>query len=377
MNFNQPTFPALATDNRLVTVAFGESVSASLLDLKTGEPVGESILGAVWNSAATNADESLVALTFGTSNADEAATVVVVNLDTAQEVSRLDVTDAGVVARFDPGSGELVVGQRNAITTFDPVTGGRLSEIPVDAATGFRAVGFLPDGQLVMVSQDAITLVDRATGDTTVAVELSNVREAAVRPDGLIVTVDDQQNVAAYDLDASALIEKSWDVDAISGVAMLDGRAAVVDRTGEQLEVVDLATGERTAIELRTPDGSRFGTKLMYPEPDGVWAVSDQLELARWEGDEMVDTLRLGSSTSVVWRPYGNKPSGTRFEGRYAVIGERPGQREAILVDLRLGDPAVVVRVDNTDAAWAHPSPAGGMYLIDFDGELQEFNQRG
>lgn len=378
LNFNQPTFPALVTDDRLVTVSFGASVSVSLIDSETGEPIGESIIGAAWNSAASNADESLLALTFGTSNADESGTVVVVDAVTAEELSRVDVFDAGAVAGFDPVSGELVVGQRNAITTFDPVTGGSLSELNVDAATGFRAIGFRPDGRLVLVSQGAITLVDRASGDTAIAVELSNVREAVVRPDGLIVTVDDQQNVAAYDLDASALIEQSWDVDAISGVAMLDGRAAVVDRAGEELEIVDLATGEREPIELRTPDGARFGTKLMYPEPDGVWAVSDQLELARWEGDEMVDTLQLGSSASVAWRPYGNKPSGTRFENRYAVIGEQPGgSREGILVDLRRGEPSVVFRVDNTDAVWAHPSPDGGMYLIDFDGELQEFDQAG
>ena len=346
LNFNQPTFPALATRDRLVTVAFGESVTVSLLDLETGEPVGESIAGAVWNSAATNADGSLIALTLGSSNAAGTATVVVVNAETAEEVSRLDVNDAGVVAGFDPASGELVVGQRNAITTFDPVTGDRLSEVAVDAATGFRAIGFLPDDQLVMVSQDAITLVDRATGDASVAVELSNVRDAVVRPDGLIVTVDDQQNVAAYDLDTSALVEQMWGIDAISGVAMLDGRAAVVDRAGEQLEVVDLNTGERQPIELRTPDGARFATKLMYPESDGVWAVSDELALARWEGDEMVDELQLGSSPSVTWSPYGNKPSGTRFEDRYAVIGERPGgDREAVLADLERGNPTVVFRV--------------------------------
>lgn len=59
------------------------------------------------------------------------------------------------------------------------------------------------------------------------------------------------------------MIERSWDVDGLAGVAMVDGRAGVVNRAGEQLDVVELDTGGRERIELRTPNGAKVGTKQM------------------------------------------------------------------------------------------------------------------
>ncbi len=41
--------------------------------------------------------------------------------------------------------------------------------------------------------------------------------------------------------------------------------------------------------------------------------MNEELLLGRWEGDEMVDMLEVGSEPDVGWFPYGNHPSGARF----------------------------------------------------------------
>lgn len=208
--------------------------------------------------------------------------------------------------------------------------------------------------------------------------------EAIIRPDGLIVTVADGGQRAVYDLDSTAFIEQAWAADGFSAVAVKDGLATVVNRPGDSLEIVDLASGAREDVELRLPDGSEFIPRFMYAEPDGVWAMNEDLLLGRWEGDEMVDMLHVGSEPGVGWFPYGNHPSGSRLGDLYAVLGVRASDTaglpseatEAMLVDLTRGDPSVVIRVE-VAGFWASPTIDGGLVVADRSGTLRTYDSNG
>lgn len=181
-----------------------------------------------------------------------------------------------------------------------------------------------------------------------------------------------------YDLDAgSPLVDTPWSVDPLGRVSITDGRAVQLSATGDVIEVIDLESGDRTRLDLRSPDGEVFNTTQAYAEPDGVWAVSDELILARWEDDVMVESIDMGSEPDVVWVPYAGKPVGTRFGDLYAVLGERPdGTREASIVSLDRGAPRVEFTV-SADAWWVHPTADGGLYTIDRNGAVVTHDSRG
>ncbi len=75
------------------------------------------------------------------------------------------------------------------------------------------------------VSRGGVQLIDRNTGPIGQGFELRNAAEAFVHPDGLITAVDDQDQVAVYDLVTSALLEGTWDIDPIGKAAIIGGRA--------------------------------------------------------------------------------------------------------------------------------------------------------
>ncbi len=326
-----------------------------------------------------SADEALLAVAFGSPNDETSGNIAIVELATGDEVGRIDEANAPSALVFEPDGHRLVVGLRGGeVLTIDGDTGEVLQRTRTDAVVGYLALGFLPDGRLVGVARGGINLIDRENDEVTRAIELSNVAVAVVRPDGLIVTVSDQGQTDVYDLETNPLVDRQWDADAFSWVSIVDGRAAIVDRPAEALETVDLATGSRASFELRTQGGELFEPKAMYAEPDGVWAMDADLILGRWQNGVTVDVLDIGSTPGAAWVPYGNQPSGERFGDRYAVLGLLPdGTREATLVQLDRGNPAVVFRIDDVDGYWVHPTADGGMFVIDFDGVLHTYDEAG
>ena len=388
LDFDIPTYPLFPTEERVVTFTDADQnfTSVRIFDTQTGQEIGSPIVEAFIDAAAINDDRTLVALGFGSPNTENSGTVVVIDIATGDEIMRRNVPSNSSALAFDPGTGDLVVAFRGGeVATFDPATGETLSTLPGgEIVVGYVAIGFRPDGRLVAVGKDGIFLIDRDQGTIEDAVSLQNVQTAVVRPDGLIVATTDGGRVNVYDLDTRALIGQSWNADGFSAVAALDGLATVVSRPGDSIEIVDLDSGERERVELRLPDGSELIPRVMYADEDGIWAMSEELVLGRWEDDEMVSMLDVGSDPEMVWFPYGNNPSGTRFGDLYPVLGARPNANgdipaeatEAMLVDLSGDDPLVVFRVD-VGGFWAHPTPEGGMFVADREGALRTFDATG
>lgn len=384
--FDTPTFPTVETPDRVAVVTFaGDTNTISVLDRATGDQLGPPHTSGFLSGDALSADGELMAFAFSESNTRDDGTLLVVESDTGAAVSELAVPDAPTAIAFDPDTGDLVAALRGgAAIRVDARTGEIGARLDTDKVVGHVAVGFHPDGRLILVARDSITVVDVTSGEQRLSVELQSVAAAIVTDDGLVITSTDQGRHDVYDIDRNALVEQEWQADGSSAVAALDGAATIVSRTGDLVEIVDLATGERAATDLRFGDGTPFDPRAMWAEPDGAWAVNEELVLGRWVGDEMVDRIDLGSDSDVGWFPYGNLPSGTRFGSRYAVLGARsdPSGRigdqatEAILVELTRGDPAVVMRVE-TDGFWAHPTAERGMIVADRSGALRTYDATG
>ena len=367
-----PAFPFHFGAERVVATRTDAPV-ALLYDARTGEQIGsyevegrDAIIAAAYSE-----DLELVAFSF-VRNPEETGTLVVVDSTTGEEVFRRPLNRAPGVLRFGEVTGNLILGiGEGQVVTVDPFTGVPATEVETGLVTGFVDIGVRADGTLVLVGRDRIQLADRATGPFGPAYEITNVGSAFVRPDGLVVTVDDQGQIDVFDLDGgSLLVDERWDTDPFGHVSIVDGRAVELSRSGDLIETIDLATGDRTRLDLRMSGGEVFRTTQVYAEPDGAWAISDELILARWEDGVMVESLDMGSSEEVVWVPYGRKPVGARFGDLYAVLGERAdGSREASLVGLTRGSPEVRFTVP-TEARWVHPSADGGLYAIDPSGAV-------
>ena len=243
-----------------------------------------------------------------------------------------------------------------------------------------------------MVSQGAIELIDPVNGPVGRPLPLQNVRQAWVRPDGLVVTTQNDGTADVYDLGGNALVERTYDVLPRGWVATADGTAAVLqersptDRSDDSasVELIELETGERTQPGLTMPGGSAFPALAAYPASDGFWAVSHDHRLARWRDGVFVEEILMGSEPGV--RNDLLYPGGRLFGDLFAVLGHRQnGVVEASLI--RLDDPAgaeVVFTVDtgmdgtegNRDGM-AHPSAAGGLFIVDDAGRVTEYGPTG
>ena len=383
-------YPWLATDERILMGVFEQPESASvdlenpvnaqaiLFDIRTGEQIGEAIEGANLISWAENQDGSVFALGFGTAGQTSDGFVVLVDTDNAERLVRIDRGAAGKLV-FEDATGDLIAGFVDGrLETIDPSSGRAITTLAAFSAVNYLDLAVRPDGLLVAVSRGGVELVDRNTGPIGQGFELRNALEAFVRPDGLVTAVDDQGQVAVYDIEASALLERTWDIDPIGTAAIIDGRAAVLNLSTQVIELIDLSTGDRSTLDLRNPDGEQFASLGAFPEPDGVWAVSPDHYLARWEGDRQVDRVFMGSDASVAsdyWYE-----SGTAFGGYFAILGRRPDYiGEASLVRMRRGAPELMFTVPTADnpEALVHPTLDGGLFMVDRDGTLYEYDPTG
>ncbi len=387
VTFDEPTFLILETAERVAVRTDSTPTRVELLDRSSGDRVGAPTTGGQFLSSwAVSADQSVMAVGFGESNNEIDGTLVVVDPSTGAEILRRDLPRWPSTLAFDPTTGDLIAALNGGVVIrIDPLTGEFLDEFATGQVGGFVGGGFLPDGRLALVARDSITVFDPVTNVGTVAAELQNVALGIVRPDGVIVTIADQSRRDVYDLGRSALIPHAWEADASSAVIARDGRATVVNRLGDQIEIIDLTSGERTRIDgLSLPDGTTFIPRFMSPEPDGFWALSEDLVLGRWVDGALVDVLEVGSAPDIGWFPYGNQHSGARFGDYLAVpgvsqdaTGEVPVEAtEATLVDLSGDEPEVALRVE-VPTFWAHPTADGGIFAVDRSGMLRTFDATG
>ena len=383
LEITEPTFPVWPATGRFLAltglVDIDEPDSITLRDSVTGDVIGDPITGDIQISLAMNADESLFAVGFARPEAPEGdGRLVIADGRTAEILTQLDTPDGAEAIRFDEATGNLVAGFLGGrVMVIEPTTGSVVSDLPTRPGQSFSDIAARPDGTIIAVSPSGVIEMDPTSGDVTDALPLQDYEDAFIRSDGLIVIVL-PDTIVVYDPDGSALIDRSWSVDPGAHVAFADGWAAALDIPGQEIDVVELATGDRFEPELTDDDGSLFRALVAYPEPDGVWAMSSDFVIARWEDDLLADRLYLGSVPGVNGVIGSRTLLATRSGDLFAAIGVRPdGQQEVSLARIVRDEPEVLLTIDTTDAIAAHPRPDGGLYVADRDGVLRTYSPTG
>jgi WD40 repeat protein len=347
----------------------GQQLNVQLFDAKTGEPIGEPIgADGLW-SVEIDSTGSFAAL--GTEAFDDtngSGGLLVVDATTGEQLYRIDTAAPPASLTFDPTTLELIAGMVDGgVVTVDLVTGEIVSSVTTTATAPVGRVGVRHDGLIVAVSNGQIELVDRRTRATSVVAELRDAVDARVRPDGTVVTLGSDGDYEVIELEGNALVERSWPVDPFVRVAFNDGKAGLRG-LGRTVEIVDLATGERTEVKLRTPEGNLFPTEGVYPEPDGVWAIAWSGVVARWESETMVERIEFP----------GELLSWTRFDDTLAVLSaDADGNPEASLVSLVHDEAGDLFTIPAPNGYSVHPALNGGLHVFDEDGTLRTYDSSG
>ena len=254
--------------------------------------------------------------------------------------------------------------------TIDLGTGQIVASVEATATAGnLLDVGVLPDGRIVAVSAGQAELIDRRTGPIGRPIELRDVVEARVRTDGLIRTVDADLRVEIIELDGNAIVSNAYAIGRFGTATITDGFAAIADVGTRYAEVVDLSTGERSAIELTTPDGGTFPVAELRLSDSGVVARGAGNSVARWEAGRMVERIDLEGRGVV----------GAEYLDRWGYLAYRDdGSVTAQLVDITPGSLGLALEVPAPNATIAvHPSPDGGLYVVENDGVLLTYDADG
>jgi len=171
------------------------------------------------------------------------------------------------------------------------------------------------------------------------------------------------------DLEGNALVHETVPIDPFLKTTFNAGLVSTVSPpTGSTVEVIDLATGERTVTELQTPVGERFTPHSVHPDPDGIWAIDFGNVFTRWEDGVLVDRFDLG----------GTYDGGTRFGDLYGYVWDDDDDiDQASLIDLGSDSADVLFTVQVDGAVEAHPTRDGGLFVIDGPGRLFHFDATG
>lgn len=358
---------------------------ALIVSQRSGETIGEPIVGTAalplfveW-SPEQSPDGTFFAMGFAAVDADDGE-LVVAEATTGTVVTRVRLPTCCPVIAWQAATGNLALGfQDGLIWTLDPESGEVLTETMLDLQRGPLTLGVEPGGALVVVASNQILLVDRDGGILAPPIPVQNANEALVSPEGLVLIANDEDTLEIFDPFARVLTTEI-EFGRLERVGIVDGAAGVRSLDSEEpAAVIDLASGERTSVQLTLPDGSSFVAGVVYPAPGGVWAVSPDHILARWEDGEMVESLNLGSGDDVVSLVYGDlKPAGTRWGDFYAATGVRAdGSTEATLASIRPGESEILLRVPSPGAQWAHPTSDGGIYVHGDDQVLRVYGSDG
>lgn len=168
----------------------------------------------------------------------------------------------------------------------------------------------------------------------------------------------------------NALVDKSWPIPAFANVTIVDGKAGVVlPDLSQDVEVVDLESGERQQLTLTHSDGTPMSVAFVNPEPDGLWAAdAAELEMVRFADGEPVQRFDVPGSPGFSFA-IGDRWSSTLFSTDAPATGT--------LFSLDRDDPGIVFSVAAPNASTAYPHPDGGLLVIDYDGRLHLYDEAG
>ena len=346
----------------------------------TGRPIGEPVEAGGTGLGVVSPDGAHIAIPF-----PDFETLVnwilILDGETGEEKFRVDLGSlAGLGSQsgppalaFDATGDELVaVLLDGTMRTIDVGRGNVVAEVTTGITSDVVGAGIRSDGLVIVVSEGSIELVDRRTGPTGVSVPLRrDVAAAALRPDERIAVWRHDGSVDIYDLEpTNALIETMWDVeDPFTETAFNDGIAGGVNRQTGLFDTVDLTTGSRTSVQLRTADGDLFEAVKAYPEEDGVTAIDGHTTYARFEADTMVESVPLN----------GVAYTGTRLFDIWAVLVEgEDGTYGVRVLDVRPGQAEILLSLDFGDFLESvHPTPDGGVHIGLEGGRLQTYGPEG
>ncbi len=350
-----------------------DGARAVLIDATTGEQIGEPIGRGNLVTASADPSGSFAAVS-SERLAGEVAELFVVDAATGDEIHRIETALPATRIDWDPATPELVAGMADgSVMTVDLVAGDIVATVPTTATAGIFGIRVRPDGLIVAVSNGQIEIVDRRSGPTGVAIPVRDIIDGGIRDDGTVVTLGADGVYDVIDVDGNALVERSWPVDPIARVAFNDGKAGVSNVNTQTVSVIDLASGEQTEFDLRTADGDPFVVDAVYPESEGVWGISADGSVTRWEGSEIVEQFAFPAAF-----PGTRFESGTRFGDLLAAVGpDAEGNRTGFLASLEPGAAGILFSVDAPDGYSAHPSLDGGIHVLDEDGTMHSYDRNG
>jgi WD40 repeat protein len=297
---------------------------------------------------------------------------------TGEQLARVELDSGPQELAFDPVSGDLLAGLLGGrIVTLDARSGALVGDVQAVDVSSFLDIDPRLDGMITAVSAGTIAIIDPQTGTSVQRVELRNAALGFIRPDGLVVTQALDGQIDVFDLERSALVEQSWRIDTTGLPSFHAGRAAVLS-SATQVEVVDLASGERFSLDLGGAPGAPFTASLAYPEADGLWAVSPDHELARWRNGDLVERMSLGSTPDVAGVLLGRTLTATRFGDTLVVLGRRgDGTLETSVVTLQSGGAVIEAIIETPDAFNVHPDGDGGLLVVTADGLVRTYDRSG
>ncbi len=366
-------FDTLRPSHRIPLVVFTDpGFEIVTYDDRTGERLGEPITVDADQivSFESTGDSSLMALSFVKQDGPGfLSSLLVVDGDTGEAVTLMTTDVPFFAMAIDAAARELVgpaARPGGDLLTIDLDAAEIVSSVALSIGDAF-GVGIRADGLVVAMSFDEFELLDRRTGSVAPPRPLGPATDMFLRSDGLIQATIGSGRIGIIDTGGNGLVEQSYD-DLFAAVAVRDGFAAVTALDTRQTELIDLATGERTAVDLRLPNGDRFATTTFLPYDGGIWGLSAD-GYGRWSDGELVERLDL---------PCAGCPDSTPLGDRHARITFGPdGSRVASLVELVPGRLGVLLSVPAVDAAVAYPTLDGGMYVVDRDGTMRTYDGEG
>ena len=357
--------------------------SVQLVDSLTGAFVGDAVEG-VRDPAAFLARDGQVAVVVSISETSvDATSLLVLNPIDGTELVRGEIPARLARFEFDSEVAEgLAATDDGRLLTISLETAEVIADVALSGGPVY-SVRTRQDGTVMVMStgpQGGLEVLDRRSGPLQdESVPLSNLTGGQWRADETLITWDSTLQVDVLDLEAESLVDRRLPYNGVGRVGQggppvsidVESGVAFVFDDASQLRVIELATGDESALNLRTPTGDVFPAVDGGVVPGGFAQVSEDLEVALWIGEEMVDRKTLATEDGVTTEVTGGIGS------RVAVGGRRAdGTIEVHLVELGDGEIRDLFFIETEDVAGVFPT-ADGLIILGSDGTLTTYDVSG
>lgn len=260
---------------------------------------------------------------------------------------------SGIAAlAFSPDGERLIAGNGDgsAVKVWDVGLQGDAEVVNLPAGGILSDVGFLPDGQQLVVHNDRgnVAIVDLETGDDVrqfvsgtfgtvqgnfdVSARGDAIAIAIAIGDGTAVVVDALTGDQLFPVSGRDVLQVDWSPDgSLLVLAKRDGTALIVDRSGEEVRVLR-EEPRRVVWDARfSPDGrliaAAAGKGYGVTEAD----PEDHVVIWDWRRDAVVRTFET-SANQVAYAPTGDRIATGHLPGRQVDLWDaRTGRLTAVL----------------------------------------------